>query len=472
MSQKLWGGRFSKDLSHQVSQFSSSLAVDQRLWQADIKGSKVHAQRLLEVGILSPSELSTMLAGLGKVEALLSETFEFNLDAEDIHSELERLLREQIGPLAGKLHTGRSRNDQVVTATRIYLADELVVLDAQILALQKWILAQAEVHLETLLPGLTHFQHAQPVSLAHHLLAYFWMLQRDRERIADLGKRVRRLPLGSAALAGTPFPFDREKSALELGFFHSSENSLDAVSDRDFVIEFLSVASLISMHLSRWCEELVIWSAPEFGFIELDDSVTTGSSIMPQKKNPDVAELIRGRTGRSYGALMAALTMMKALPLSYNRDLQEDKLHLFTALDNVKDCTQLMLLMMKDAEFNSERMRAALTGDFSNATDLADELARLGLPFREAHEVVGKIVRSCLEKGATRRADSLGSGKVSGFGIEDLSLQELQQFSPLFTSAALELVQPEAVMKARRSLGGTSPEAVLVQIGKARAALS
>jgi len=456
MSQKLWGGRFSKDLNSQVSQFSSSLEVDQRLWQADIKGSKVHAQRLLEVGILSPSELSTMLAGLGKVEALLSETFEFNLDAEDIHSEIERLLREQIGPLAGKLHTGRSRNDQVVTATRIYLADELLVLDTQILDLQKWILAKAEAHLETLLPGLTHFQHAQPVSLSHHLLAYFWMLQRDRERIADLSVRVRRLPLGSAALAGTPFPFDREKSAAELGFFHASENSLDAVSDRDFVIEFLSVASLISMHLSRWCEELVIWSAPEFGFIELDDSVTTGSSIMPQKKNPDVAELIRGRTGRSYGALMAALTMMKALPLSYNRDLQEDKLHLFTALDNVKDCTQLMLLMMKDAQFNSERMRAALTGDFSNATDLADELARLGLPFREAHEVVGKIVRYCLEK-------------EKSFGIEDLSLEELRQFSPLFTVAALQLVQPEAVMKARRSLGGTSPEAVMVQIGKARA---
>lgn len=451
-------------MNEEVNRFSSSLSVDQRLWSVDIQGSRVHARRLHEVGILTSQELESIQSGLQAVHddfeahfAAGSASTLLNSHAEDIHSEIERLLREKIGPTAGKLHTGRSRNDQVVTAFRIYLSDEVRDLSFLLRDLQEWIVETSASHLNTILPGLTHFQHAQPVSLAHHLMAYFWMLQRDRDRLSDLSKRIQVLPLGSAALAGTPFSFAREKSAQELGFQGITQNSLDAVSDRDFVIEFLSAASLISMHLSRWCEELVIWSAPEFGFIELDDSVTTGSSIMPQKKNPDVAELIRGRTGRSYGALMAALTLTKALPLSYNRDLQEDKIHAFAALDNVKDCVLLMGIMLKDAEFRPERMRAALQGDFSNATDVADELARLGMPFREAHEVAGQIVRNCLER------------KI---GIEDLKLADFQKFSPLFTERILEVVQHETVMKARISLGGTAPEAVSLQLQQAKQLLN
>ena len=376
----------------------------------------------------------------------------FSPESEDIHSEIELRLHHKIGVVAGKLHTARSRNDQVATDLRLYLRNQIALLDQDLLALQKWILNTAQNHLETLLPGLTHMQHGQPVSLAHHLMAYFWMFNRDRSRLQDCAKRMNVLPLGSAALAGTSFPIDRQMVCKQLQFDSVSENSLDAVSDRDFVVEFLSTASTMMLHFSRWAEEIVLWSMPEFQFVELSDSVTTGSSIMPQKKNPDVSELIRARTGRVNGALIGILTVMKALPLSYQRDLQEDKYHLFEGLDSVRYCARLMLCQMQKAHFRKDRMLQSIVGDASNATDLADYLAKQGLPFREAHEVVGRIVRFCLEQ------------KVF---IENLTLAQLKEFSLLFEAEALEVVKPINVVRARTSEGGTAPSAVLVQIQKA-----
>jgi argininosuccinate lyase len=452
---QLWGGRFEKELSREVAKLTSSLEQDARLWKSDIAGSIAHTRMLGRQGIVSTEESEVMIHGLESVakeiEAMGPQIF--GSTAEDVHSEIERLLKEKIGAVAGKLHTARSRNDQVATATRHYMAHEVRGLQDEILALQKWILAQAEEEKETLLPGLTHFQHAQPVSLAHHLLTYFWMLDRDRERLGEWMRRTLQMPLGSAALAGTSFTIDRESVARELGFEGLCENSLDAVSDRDFAIEFLADASILMMHLSRWCEELVIWSGPEHGFITLDDSVTTGSSIMPQKKNPDIAELIRGRTGRAFGALTGLLTVMKGLPLAYNRDMQEDKFHLFHGLDTVVTSVRLMRQMLATAKFDRERMRASLKGDFSNATDLADDLAAKGVPFREAHEIVGRVVLFCLKEG--RR-------------LENLKLSELQEFHPLIGDGTIQKLDHQRVAEARRSRGGTSPAAVTEQIGYAR----
>lgn len=462
MSGKLWGGRFEKDMSAEVARFSSSLSQDLRLWRADITCSIAHARMLGRQGIISEEESATLCRGLDEVRKDIETSFErgefpFFDDAEDIHSEIERLLRDKVGPVAGKLHTARSRNDQVVTACRLTIATESKVLEDEIRKLQTWLVEAAERETETIMPGLTHFQHAQPVSLAHHLLAYFWMFDRDRERLNQFRTRALALPLGSAALAGTAFPIDREFVAQELGFPSICENSLDAVSDRDFVIEFLAAASTLMMHLSRLSEELIIWSAPEHGFVVLDDSVTTGSSIMPQKKNPDVAELIRGRTGRAYGALMGALTMMKGLPLAYNRDLQEDKVFLFQGLDVAVESVRLMHLMLRNASFDRKRMAEVLKGDFSNATDLADDLAEKGIAFREAHEIVGGVVRFCLKE---NRA------------LEDLSLEDLRRFHSAFDEKTLGKLKHSAVMSARRSRGGTAPEAVLAQILRAKSRLS
>jgi len=447
---KLWGGRFEKQTDEAVEAFTASIGVDARLWEVDIRGSIAHARMLGKVGVLTPEEADAIIAGLHALrEDIAAGRIAFDPKAEDIHSEIERLLTERIGAVAGKLHTARSRNDQVATDTRLYLREGIDTLCEQIRLLQKWLLQTARNHLHTILPGFTHLQHAQPVSLAHHLMAYFWMFQRDRERLTDCRKRVNLLPLGSAALAGTSFPLDREMVAQELGFDGLCENSLDAVSDRDFVVEFLSCAALVMTHLSRLAEELVLWSTPEFGFVELDDSVTTGSSIMPQKKNPDVAELIRGRMARAVADLTGALVMLKALPLSYNRDLQEDKGFLFDALDTVLSSVSLMHLMLSRAQFRTERMRQAVRGDFSNATDLADYLVRKGMPFRQAHEVVGRVVHYCLKQGVA---------------LEDLDVAQLRTFSDLFGADAVQLLQPEAVMQARRSRGGTAPEAVHQQI--------
>jgi argininosuccinate lyase len=447
---KLWGGRFEKQTDEAVEAFTASIGVDARLWEVDIRGSIAHARMLGKIGVLTPEEADAIIAGLYALgEDIAAGRIAFDPKAEDIHSEVERLLTERIGAVAGKLHTGRSRNDQVATDTRLYLREGIDTLGQQIRHLQEWLLQTARNHLHTMLPGVTHLQHAQPVSLAHHLMAYFWMFQRDRERLSDCRKRVNLLPLGSAALAGTSFPLDREMVAQELGFDGLCENSLDAVSDRDFVVEFLSCAALVMTHLSRLAEELILWSTPEFGFVELDDSVTTGSSIMPQKKNPDVAELIRGRTARAVADLTGALVMLKALPLSYNRDLQEDKGFLFDALDTVLSSVPLMQLMLSRAQFRTERMRQAVRGDFSNATDLADYLVRKGMPFRQAHEVVGRVVQYCLKQGVA---------------LEDLDVAQLRTFSDLFDEEAVQLLQPEAVMQARQSRGGTAPGAVQQQI--------
>jgi argininosuccinate lyase len=450
---KLWGGAFEKETDKQVEIFTASMAIDERMWEVDIAGSIAHATMLGTTGILPKDEAEKIIAGLQNVgEGIRAGKLVFNPDAEDVHSEIERFLTDAIGPVAGKLHTARSRNDQVATDTRLYLRSKVLDFNRELKLTQEWLISAAKREKETVLPGMTHLQHAQPVSLAHHLLAYFWMFSRDRERLADLVKRVNRMPLGSAALAGTPFPIDRQQTAKLLGFESPTENSLDAVSDRDYVIEFLSAASLIMMHLSRLSEELIIWSTPEFGYVKLDDSVTTGSSIMPQKKNPDVAELIRGKTGRVYGALMGALTMLKALPLSYNRDLQEDKTFLFEGVDTALASVRLMRLMLSTAKFNSERMAKSLQGDFSNATEIADYLAARGLPFRQAHEVSGRTVKYCTELGKA---------------IEELTLAELQTIDPSFAADVLPLLSHVAAMRARKSEGGTGVEAVERQIGLA-----
>ena len=434
--------------------FTASIDVDARLWEADLRGSIAHARMLGAVGVVSAEESQALIRGLEAVRDDISAgRATFAPTAEDVHSEIERLLKEKLGPVAGKLHTARSRNDQVATATRLYARDQVDAMAAEVNALQTTLVGLAQAHLDTALPGLTHLQHAQPVSLAHHLLAYFWMLDRDRGRLADARVRLNQSPLGSAALAGTPFPVDREMTARELGFQGVIPNSLDAVSDRDFVVEILNACALVMTHLSRLAEELVVWSTPEFGFVELDDTVTTGSSIMPQKKNPDVAELVRGRTGRAYGALMGALTLLKGLPLSYNRDLQEDKGLLFQGLDSARACVRMTALMLERARFGVTRMAQALEGDFSNATDLADYLARKGLPFREAHAVVGQIVRHCLGE------------KVA---LEALALAELQRFSPLIQADVKPLLHPKAVLAARKSQGGAAPDAVRVQLALAQ----
>lgn len=455
---KLWGGRFEKETAIEVEEFSSSILTDAKMWAADIQASIAHARMLGAQNIISKADSEKIIKGLLEIsEEIKTGKYALNPQAEDLHSEIENRLTEKVGDAAKKLHTARSRNDQVATDTRLYLMSEVQVLLEDIMILQKEFLALAEKHTQTLMPGMTHLQHAQPVSLAHHLLAYFWMLDRDRTRLQDSFKRISSLPLGSAALAGTGFPIDRKLTQKELGFQKVSENSLDAVSDRDFVIEFLSTASIIMMHLSRFSEELIIWSTPEFGFVELGDEVTTGSSIMPQKKNPDVAELIRGRVGRVYGALMGSLTMMKSLPLSYNRDMQEDKIHLFEGLETVQSCVRLMHLMLQKTQWKTDRMQAALKRDFSNATDLADDLVEKGLSFREAHEVIGQLVQSCLKQ---------------GLGLEDLTLDQLKKIHKLFDQKSLEKVSHVAVLMARTSEGGTSPLAVLEQLQKARLSIS
>ncbi|HRK06833.1 MAG TPA: argininosuccinate lyase [Pseudobdellovibrionaceae bacterium] len=459
--QRLWGGRFASGPSEDTLAFTTSIGIDWRLWRADIEASIAHAQMLGEQNIISKPESSTLIQGLREVakdfeEQMSKGQWPFPPHAEDVHSVIELRLRDKVGAVAGKLHTARSRNDQVVTAFRLTLLGECKALREEVRDLQRVLLQRAEAELETWLPGLTHIQHAQPVSLAHHLLAYFWMLDRDHSRFTDWDQSTRVNPLGSAALAGTSFPIDRQSTSRALGFHRPSENSLDAVADRDFAIEFVSNLSLVALHLSRLAEELTYWSAPEFGFVELHDEVTTGSSIMPQKKNPDVAELIRGRTGRALGAWIQLATMMKALPLAYNRDQQEDKEPVFYALDSVRASLRLSSRMVQDADFKRDRMAKALLGDFSNATDLADSLAKQGLPFREAHEVAGHVVRWCLEN---KRA------------LETLTLGELQGLDPRFDEATRQALQHDQVARARTSEGGTAPQAVRVQIEKAQAAL-
>lgn len=452
---KPWAGRFTKAVDRKVERFTASIGFDRRLWPQDVRGSMAHARMLGRQGILAPAETEAILAGLEEVrQELAAGTFPFRVEYEDIHMNIERRLIEKIGPVGGKLHTARSRNDQVVTDLHLFVKDEITAIRALIFDLQGIILDRAAEELETVMPGYTHLQRAQPILLAHHLLAYFWMLERDDGRFADAYKRADLLPLGAGALAGTTFPIDREQVRQELGFAGVYENSLDAVSDRDFVLEVVAAAAICQAHLSRLAEELILWSTAEFGFVEMDDSFATGSSIMPQKKNPDVAELVRGKTGRIYGDLMALLTVVKALPLAYHTDLQEDKERLFDAVDTLKACLEMTAGMLATVRFNRDRMARAVRQDYSNATDLADYLAKKGVPFREAHEIAGRIVLYAIQ-----------SGKY----LLDLSLEEYRRFSDKIEADVYAALEPEACVAGRNSRGGTGPEAVRQQLEKARA---
>lgn len=449
---KLWGGRFTESASAQAEAFGASITFDQKLASVDLKGSLAHAQMLFEQGILAQDEWTKIEQGLKQLETTLADHV-YTLADEDIHMNLERLLTEQIGPVAGKLHTARSRNDQVATDLHLWMEQHVEALTTALRELQSVITEQAEQHIETVMPGYTHLQRAQPISLAHHLLAYFWMFERDVERLTDNQKRIRKSPLGAGALAGTTFPIDRFRSAELLGFESVYPNSLDAVSDRDFVIEYLGIASTVMMHLSRFCEEIIIWASQEFGFIELSDAFSTGSSMMPQKKNPDFAELIRGKTGRVYGNLMGFLTTMKALPLAYNKDMQEDKEGVFDTADTVLQSVQIFTGMIESATFKTEALKKATMQDFSNATELADYLVTKGIPFREAHEIVGKAVLYCVQNGCF---------------LKDLNLETYQTFHPDITENVYPLLDPVQAVARRTSYGGTGFAAVSEQLELAK----
>jgi argininosuccinate lyase len=455
---KLWSGRFSEPTDAFVEAFTASVEFDQRLYRYDIQGSIAHATMLARAGILSTTERDSIIAGLERIrEQIESGEFDWSVELEDVHMNVEARLTSAIGDAGKKLHTGRSRNDQVATDVRLYLRDEIEIIRGEILRLQHALLDKAEQEAETILPGFTHLQTAQPVTFGHHLMAWFEMLERDRERLADCNKRVNIMPLGSAALAGTTYPIDRHYTAQLLGFERPSENSLDAVSDRDFAIEFSAAAALIMMHLSRMSEELIIWSSAQFNFINLSDSFCTGSSIMPQKKNPDVPELVRGKTGRIFGHLMGLLTLMKGQPLAYNKDNQEDKEPLFDTVDNLKGSLKVFADMIPAITCKPESMREAALKGFATATDLADYLVRKGTPFRDAHEVVGKAV-------------ALGVGK--GCDLAELSLEELRGFSERIDADVYSVLTLEGSVAARDHIGGTAPAQVRAAIGRARARLA
>ncbi len=451
---KLWGGRFAKTTDALVEDFHSSIRFDKALFAEDIEGSIAHASMLSRTGIISPKEADQIIEALQKIyEDILADQVTFNLEAEDIHMNIEQLLIQRIGDVGKKLHTARSRNDQVALDTRMYLKKQIQEIQQLLLNLEETLLDLAQTHPDTIMPGYTHLQKAQPITFAHHLLAYFCMFQRDYDRLTDCFGRTNSSPLGSGALAGTTFPIDREDTAKALGFAKVSANTLDGVSDRDFAIEFCSAAAIIMMHLSRFCEEVVLWSSNEFGFVTLDDAYSTGSSIMPQKKNPDVAELVRGKTGRVYGDLMALLTVMKGLPLAYNKDMQEDKETLFDAVDTVKKSLLVFAPMLATMKVNQETMRQSAKGGFTNATDMADYLASKGLPFREAHAVVGKLVLQCEKE---KRA------------LEDLSLTELKVVSPLFEEDIYQAITLETCVGKRNGIGGPAPEAVQFAIDQGK----
>ncbi|RHW33360.1 argininosuccinate lyase [Neobacillus notoginsengisoli] len=454
---KLWGGRFTKETNKLVEEFTASITFDKKLVAEDIEGSIAHAKMLGECGIIPIEDAEAIIGGLQKIsEMAANNEIEFLIKDEDIHMNIEKKLIELIGPVGGKLHTGRSRNDQVATDMHLYLRNKTGELIELVGMVQEAIIGKAEQHIETLIPGYTHLQRAQPVSFAHHLMAYFWMFERDKERLTDSLKRVNWMPLGAGALAGTTFPIDRELTAGLLGFETIYPNSMDAVSDRDFILEFLSIGSIMMTHISRLSEELIIWSSQEFSFIELDDSFCTGSSIMPQKKNPDVPELLRGKTGRVYGNLVGLLTVLKGLPLAYNKDLQEDKEGMFDTVETLEGSLKLLAPMIETMKVNGDVMRRALNEDFSNATDIADYLAAKGMPFREAHEVIGKIVLYCIQ-----------TNKY----LLDLTMDEYRSFSELFYGDIYKILAPEHVAGARNSYGGTSPEQVVNQIAFAKGLL-
>ena len=446
MSSKLWGGRFTQPTDKFVEEFTASIEFDQRLYRYDIQGSKAHAEMLGRQGIISVDEGAQIIAGLDAILAdIEAGKIEFSVALEDIHMNVEARLIERIGPVGGKLHTGRSRNDQVAVDIRLYLRDEIDTILNYLEQLEQSLVTQAQNNLDIIMPGYTHLQTAQPILYSHHMLAYREMISRDISRLNDLRKRFNVLPLGAGALAGTTFPIDREWVASQLGFDGVTRNSLDSVSDRDFAIEFCAFAGILMMHLSRLSEELILWSSADFNFIELSDAFCTGSSIMPQKKNPDVPELVRGKTGRVYGNLMALLTLMKSLPLAYNKDMQEDKEPLFDTIDTVKGSLKIFADMIAEMRVKGDNMRIAAARGFSTATDVADYCVRKGLPFRQAHEVVGKTVRYCVE---------------TGKDIPDLTLEEFREFSPLIDEDIYDYVTLEASVNARKATGGTAREAV------------
>src|SRR6056297_3672240 len=454
MSSKLWGGRFTQPTDKFVEEFTASIEFDQRLYRYDIQGSKAHAEMLGRQGIIAVDEAQQIIAGLDAILAdIEAGQIEFSIALEDIHMNIEARLIERIGPVGGKLHTGRSRNDQVAVDIRLYLRDEIDTILDYLGKLEGSLVSQAQNHLDVIMPGYTHLQTAQPVLYSHHMLAYREMIARDTSRLQDLRKRFNVLPLGAGALAGTTFPIDREWVAQQLGFNGVTRNSLDSVSDRDFAIEFCAVAGILMMHLSRLSEELIIWSSADFDFIELSDAFCTGSSIMPQKKNPDVPELVRGKSGRVYGNLVSLLTLMKALPLAYNKDMQEDKEPLFDTIDTVRGSLKVFGAMIAEMRIRADKMRTAAGRGFSTATDVADYLVRKGLPFRQAHEVVGRTVRYCVENNRD---------------IPDLSLEEWQQFSDLIEQDIYDYVTLDASVNARRATGGTARAAVESEIERIR----
>jgi argininosuccinate lyase len=453
-----WSDRFESALHPAIAIFNASIGFDIELIEYDLTGSVAHAKMLAKTGIISETEAQQLEQGLEQIrQEYRQEEFNPGIDAEDVHFAVERRLTEILGDVGKKLHTGRSRNDQVGTDIRLYLRAEIQEIRRYLREFQKILLNLAESNIETLIPGYTHLQRAQPLSLAHHLMAYVQMTQRDWERLGDVFKRTNISPLGCGALAGTTFPIDRHYSAELLEFAGIYENSLDGVSDRDFAIEFLCAASLIMVHLSRLSEEMILWASEEFHFISLKDSCSTGSSIMPQKKNPDVPELIRGKTGRVFGHLQALLVIMKGLPLAYNKDLQEDKEGIFDTVKTVKACLEAMTILLSEGiTFNQARLNSAVAEDFSNATDVADYLATKGVPFREAYNLVGKVVKT-----------SLGQGKL----LKDLSLAEWQQIHPAFATDIYEAISPKTVVSARNSYGGTGFEQVKIAISNAKSQL-
>lgn len=459
-SKKLWGGRFSEETDALAQDFNNSLSFDRRLWREDLANSRAHVRMLGKVGILSQDEVDRILSGLATIEREIEEEgFPWREAYEDVHMNIEARLSELVGDAGKKLHTARSRNDQVATDLRLWLKQALRDLGKELRELRRVLLEEAAKHLEarTILPGYTHLQRAQPVLLAHWFLAYFWMFTRDQERLASAIKRLDESPLGAAALAGTSFPVDRFQTARELGFSRPMPNSMDAVASRDFALEALSVLAILQTTLSRLAEELVLYSSFEFGFVELPDAFATGSSIMPQKKNPDIPELIRAKAGRVLGDMLTLFAVIKGLPLAYNKDLQEDKEPLFDAFDQVLPSVRLMARMLPGLRWRPEVMAQAAKSGYALATDLADYLAKKGIPFREAHRIVGRIVQTLAREGRE---------------LETLALEELKRFSPAFEKDALDLLHLEKAIHARASYGGTAPEAVRRQLAEARARLS
>ena len=455
---KLWGGRFTKEENQLVHNFNESLSFDQKFYHQDIQGSMAHVKMLAKQGIVSEEDKTAILAGLeGILQDIESGKLEFTKEHEDIHSFVEANLIERIGEAGKRLHTGRSRNDQVALDMKLYCRDEIVEIDKLVKELLEVLLKIMEENLETYMPGFTHLQKAQPVTLAHHVGAYFEMFMRDRSRLHDIYERMNYCPLGSGALAGTTYPLDREYSAELLGFYGPTLNSMDSVSDRDYIIEMLSALSTIAMHLSRFSEEIIIWNTNEYRFVEIDDAYSTGSSIMPQKKNPDIAELVRGKTGRVYGALVAILTTMKGIPLAYNKDMQEDKELTFDAIDTVKGCLALFTGMISTISFRKDVMEASAKNGFTNATDAADYLVNHGVPFRDAHGIVGQLVLYCIDK---------------DIALDDMTLEEFKAISPVFEEDIYEAISMKTCVEKRMTVGAPGPDAMrkVVELCKKRLA--